>query len=345
VRRQTCDFFFSYKSENANEVRRIAERLMAGGYRVWLAEYEVLLRDYDEFERRIRQGIRHCSRAVLFTTPAYSRSKHCRDEVRWLQVRFDGAPAHIVEVCLDERNDARETLDLSPQSPRRVAHLSSHVPKDHGEDSYLLAHLKNLTGLDVTRAGRPLEPGRRSERFHARCAPVSFDPAGFALDEWKTHPADDTDVASFRGEQGPVRSSFNVYFHYMPQKAPGQPFTMGTDPLDERQRYSELRAHASRFMKGSRRRGIFLKERGLHLIWTDGRAQLALTHSFLRVRMRKYSVILDLQPPLELVFTFGVTGTFEDFCRYVPLMDRVIETVRVDLPAAANEISPPRPAR
>jgi TIR domain-containing protein len=330
VRGRGWDFFFSYKSENANEVRRIAERLMAAGYRVWLAEYEVLLRGYDEFRPRIRKGIRNCSRAVLFTTDAYSRSQHCRDEVSWLQERFDGAPSRIIEVCLNARNDAREVLALSSESPRLVAHLSSQIPDDHGEDSYLLAHLKNLTGLDLTRAGRPLEPGPGSDRFRARCAPVSFDASGFALREWKTHPADGTDVVFFRGEQWPGRPSFNVYFHYMPQSAPGRPLTMGTDPLDERERYSELRSIASWFMKATRRRGVFLKEQGLHLIWTDGGAQLALTHSFLRIRMRKYSVILSHRPPLQLIFTFGVTGSFEDFCRYVPLMDRVIETVRLE---------------
>lgn len=49
------------------------------------------------------------------------------------------------------------------------------------------------------------------------------------------------------------------------------------------------------------------------------------------VRMRKYSVILSQLPrPIQLIFTFGVTGSFEDFYRFVPLMDRVIESIRVE---------------
>lgn len=332
LKRGKWDFFFSYKSENANEVRRIAERLMAAGYRVWFAEYEILLRNYDDFESLIRKGIQNCSFAVLFTTHSYSQSKHCRDEAKWLQQRFANDPRRIIEVSLDKASDARHALGLQPQSPQLVADLSPHASQENDEDKDLLSRLTSLAGLNLSRGGTAPKLSGGSQRFRARCAPVSFDPSGFVLKEWKAHPLDGTDVVSFKGEPGSVRFGFNVYFHYSPQKAPGQPFTVGTDPLDDRRLYAELRAYASSvFMRRVRRRGVFLKERGLHLIWIGGHAQLALTHSFLWTRMRKYSVILDQLPrPLQLVFTFGVTGSVNDFCRLVPLMDRVIESVRVE---------------
>lgn len=68
----TWDFFISYHSEDANVVRRIAERLILGGYRVWFAEYRVLLANYEDFEDEIVQGIKHSSFALLFTTPKYA---------------------------------------------------------------------------------------------------------------------------------------------------------------------------------------------------------------------------------------------------------------------------------
>lgn len=330
-KRRRWDFFLSYKSENANEVRRIAERLMAAGYQVWFAEYEVLLRSYDQFQPRIYRGTQNCSFALLFTTNSYSRSKHCCDEVKWLKQHFTNEPGRIIEVSLEEPNDARNALGLSAQSPRLSARLPARITQERGEDSDLLSRLETLTGMVLNR-GAALKPaGGGDPRFRARCAPISFETIGFVLKEWKTHRADDTDIAFFQGQPGPVRFGFNVYFHYSPQKAPGLAFTVGGDPLDDRKLYTELRTYASWFMKAVRMLGVLLKERGLHLIWRDGRTQIALTHSFLWVRMRKYSVILgELPQPIQIIFTFAVTGDFDDFCRFVPFMDRVIDSIQIE---------------
>lgn len=325
------DFFLSYKSENANEVRRIAERLMAAGYRVWFAEYQILLRSYVDFEPLIREGIKNCSFGILFTTNDYFGSKHCRNEVEWLHQRFEKEPWRIIEVRLENFNDATRTLGLSTKSQPIACNLPSQISQECGEDEDLLTRLSSITGLNLCRGGKTPPPSGNSPRFHARCAPISFDPSGFVLKEWKTHPVDGTDIVSFEGESGPVRFGFNVYFHYSPQAKPGQPFTLSANPVDDRKLYTELRAYALWWMKQMRMRAVFLRERGLHLIWIDGRAQLALTHSFLWVRMRKYSVILNQLPrSIQLIFTFGVTGGFDDFCRLVLLMDRVIESIRID---------------
>ena len=324
---RTWDFFFSYKSENANEVRHIAERLMAAGYRVWFAEYEVVLRNYEEFQREIRKGTQNCSFAILFTTKSYSQSKHCCDEVTWLKQRLEKEPWRIIEVSLEEPNNARQALGLSPQSPRLVAGLSPRSSQESDKDRELLTQLARLTGLNLDRDSTTPQIHSVSNRFRARCAPISFDPSGFVLNKWRADPADGTDIVSFEGEPGPVRFGFNVYFHFSPQVAPGQPFKISND----RGLYHELRAYASQFMSQTGKQGVFLRERGLHLIWINGRTQFALTHSFLWVRMRKYSVILSQLPqPIQLIFTFGVTGSFEDFYRLVPLMDRVIESIRVE---------------
>ena len=326
------DFFFSYKSENANEVRRIAERLMAVGYRVWFAEYEIVLRNYDEFEHFIREGIQNCSFGILFTTNKYTKSENCINEVKWLQQHFEKERWRIIEVSLEEPNDALNAFGLS-ESQRIVANLSHKAYQEHGEDDDLLTRLSSLTKFDLNRGYTVPQFSAISPPFRARCAPISFNPSGFVLKEWKVHPIDGTDVVFFEGEPGPVRFSFNVYFHYSPQKAPWQPFTIG----DDRMLYTELRAYATRFMKKIGKRGIFLRERGLHLIWTKRGTQFALTHSFLGFRMRKYSVILSqLSQPIQLIFTFGVTGGFEDFYCYVPLMDRVIESIRTEIDGAST---------
>lgn len=43
------DAFITYKSEDADLVRNVADQLIASGIRVWFAEYQVLLQNYDQF--------------------------------------------------------------------------------------------------------------------------------------------------------------------------------------------------------------------------------------------------------------------------------------------------------
>jgi hypothetical protein len=328
------DFFFSYKSENANEVRRIAERLMAAGYRVWFAEYEVLLKNYDAFKRLIGRGTARSTRAVLFTTRTFAASKHCSDEVQQLKATLAGDPGRLIEVSLEEPNDARRALDLPRDSPRLVVPLAPRGTAGRRDDNRLLAELARLTGLPVA-DGEALPDARGGHGlFQARCAPIQFDATGFELESWTAHPADGTDVVSFVWRSSPARLSFNVYFHAAPQRAPTLSFTVGRDPLDDRTLYRELRAYASWWLGRMRWRGIFLRERGLHLVWLGGRTQIALSHSIFWARMRKYSIIVsDLDPPVQVIFTFGVTGPPEAFWRLTPAMDRVVESTAVVRPA------------
>lgn len=321
----TWDFFFSYKSENANEVRRIAERLMAGGYRVWFAEYEILLRNFDDFEPWIRQGIDNCSYAILFTTPDYWQSRYCQDEAEWLKQRFATEPQRIIEVSLQEPNVGRHAGGISPQSPRVVTKISPQASAKPNEDDELLIRLSSLTGLDLSRISTSRHTTGDPRWYTARCAPVSFQAQGFVLLEWNTY-SDGTDVFSFDGEPGAVKYGFNVYFHYFPERAPGEPFTLG----DDRKLYAELRAFAQYFIGQVEAQGADLEERGLHLFWRAGRPQMALTHTVSSVPMRKYSVILqELPAPLQVIFTFSVAASFDEFVQYMPLMDRVVESIRV----------------
>src|SRR5262249_327027 len=106
------DVFVSYQSADANLVRAIIERLMAGGLRVWFAEDRVLLANYEAFAGEIGNGIRHTAYAVLFTTPKYAASDWCAKEEGWVRERL---PANrILEIRLRpnkrDRNSGYPTL-------------------------------------------------------------------------------------------------------------------------------------------------------------------------------------------------------------------------------------------
>lgn len=90
------DVFISYKSSNASEVRAVAEKLIAKGLRVWFAEYQVLLENYDNFQDAIDAGIDASRYGLLFTNDQWVGSKYCRLEYERLRSRLDAS--HILEV-------------------------------------------------------------------------------------------------------------------------------------------------------------------------------------------------------------------------------------------------------
>jgi hypothetical protein len=321
------DFFLSYKSENANEVRRIAERLMAQGYRVWFAEYEVLLRNYEAFERHIATGAGNCEYALLFTTDDYALSEHCANEVMLLKRNFAGREGRIIEVALDDPNRARDLLGLSAGSPRLIARLRPSASDGTDEDERLLNELAMLTGLNLARGvACPALAAPSSPRFRARCAPLSLDSGPFEIEQHGMSAFDQTDEVSFASPDRNIPLSFNIRFHYDPQRTLRYALSTRTGPVDDRTIYRELREYAKWIMAVM----FLMKERGLHLVWLNGRTQMALTHSFLWVRMRKYAVVVNVPRPLQVIITFGMRGNWEEFYRLAPLMDRVIESIRVE---------------
>lgn len=75
------DIFISYKSEDAGLARTVAEALKALGVKIWFAEYEVLLDNYDEFQNAIDSGIDACQYALLFTSNPWAESRWCQVEI------------------------------------------------------------------------------------------------------------------------------------------------------------------------------------------------------------------------------------------------------------------------
>jgi tetratricopeptide (TPR) repeat protein len=98
------DCFLSYKSDDANVVRRVAERLIAGGFRVWFAEYEVMLQNYDAFAEAIRKGTENSAFGLFFTSQKYAASEWCKQEVDWLRQRLARTPEHLIEIRLEPNN-------------------------------------------------------------------------------------------------------------------------------------------------------------------------------------------------------------------------------------------------
>lgn len=326
------DLFVSYKSESANAVRRVVERLMAAGYRIWFAEYQVLLTNYERFEREIRRGAADASYALLFTSGRFAASPHCAMECDWLGGALAGHPERLVELRLETPNDARAVFRLPAGSPSLPAGIAPSAREELDGDRELLARLATVVPIDPSRCSTTrFESG---DSYEARCDPIVFDLGGFRASGWRAHAVDGTDEAAFVWPDRALTFELNARFDHSLQAAPGRPYTLVRGPVaDDRELYQRLarerRSYASGFMRQMARRGLALSEDGLHLVWTGGRGHLGLTHHYRNLWMRKYSVILEELPrPTEVILTFAVKGSFGDFCRLTPIMDGVVESVR-----------------
>lgn len=299
-RTERRDFFLSYKSEDANLVRQVAECLASNGFSVWFAEYEILLPNYDDFQTAINKGLENCQSGILFTNPRYWSSKYCKHEADFLR----------------ENLNPRRVLDISLTGPTNLPSLISEI----GLRTGLKLHCPVLQKAAET-------------TFSARCTEIGFKTTGFCLEQWNNASVDGSDQARFRSLDPNLPLEFNVRFDFNLQYAPGKPYIIAVSPVaDDRNLYKERMVFAKWWMREMAKLGAPPVEEGLHLVWRAHRTHVALTHRFADQWMRKYSLIIDgpgLSRRTEVLLTFAIRGDFRRFCTATVLMDRIVESVHI----------------
>jgi len=100
--------FLSYKSEDCHVVRMVAEWLGFNDIPTWFAEYEILLeeRDLEDIEWAIRQAVKGCSVALVFTNDLYAGSEWCSLEMSAILAHL--APEDVLEVCIPHESGPHE---------------------------------------------------------------------------------------------------------------------------------------------------------------------------------------------------------------------------------------------
>jgi hypothetical protein len=211
------DFFLSYKSEDANLVRQVAECLVSNGFSVWFAEYEVLLPNYKEFNVAIDHGLENCEYGILFTNTAYWESEYCTYEAEYL----------------DEHLGPDRVLDISLTVSTNLFNIISDI--------------NSRTGLKFNCT----IPQKAAETtFAARCTEIGFSTTGFCLEQWNNASVDGSDQARFRSLDPDLPLRFNVRFDFNLEFAPGKPYNISDEPTtDDRKLYDERRVFAEWWMK------------------------------------------------------------------------------------------------
>ena len=78
---------------------------------------------------------------------------------------------------------------------------------------------------------------------------------------------------------------------------------------------------------------IGAEARGVHLLLKDGRSQMGLTYFMDDYWTRKVSVIIPneaVSAAGEFVFTFGLFGSFREYCLMTRLMDDLVLSLTWD---------------
>ena len=134
--------FISYKSEDANLVRAVAEYLIVAGVNTWFNEYEVRLDIYDDFDRDIYQkldeAVSTCTHGVVFTNNRWAMSEYCRKEMESMLRCIQHE--NILEICFPNEHMPHQIFnDLE-----RINSLSGL------SDAYLIANeILNRFKIDI----------------------------------------------------------------------------------------------------------------------------------------------------------------------------------------------------
>lgn len=100
--------FISYKTEDVNIVRNLAERLICCGVDVWINEYSILLEQYDNFPTHLFEGIESATHALFFTNDKWAKSEHCQIEMIGLCERAELDRRNMLEIQIPKEEMPRK---------------------------------------------------------------------------------------------------------------------------------------------------------------------------------------------------------------------------------------------
>lgn len=323
------DVFLSYKSEDIGVVRQVADLLIASGLTVWFAEYLIGLDDREYFEEDIKHGIWSSRYGICFTNNRYAGSDYCRGELLQLIEPHGCGPERMMEVMIPSEPMPRE------QCPGLASVALSF---DYaGSVDEVVRRLYHMMGLPANLPADPKPTESQQSavlRYEDLCWTV-------AIGGWQLWDAGGQEyVRYFNGQRhvyGVSGPSFRccVKTHRLVGnviigRGCAAPRVQSDAPIDERKSYNENIKFANDYFRSSGTRCV-----GVHLVFLAGYSHLALTYFYHGAWTRRYSIVLpdpSGDDGIELAFTFRFGGPFSEYCRHVHLMDRLVSSLRWNVP-------------
>lgn len=115
------DVFISYKSDHSEDIRLLAEALIAHGLRVWFDEYQINPFSRPKFESMIDHGIDRSAYFVFFDGPDYAASEYCQHELIRAKSRPDLWPHNALRIVDPSTSELPEGLSVDSDVSTFVA--------------------------------------------------------------------------------------------------------------------------------------------------------------------------------------------------------------------------------
>jgi hypothetical protein len=308
------NLFVSYKSEDVELVRPVVDALRLAGVRVWFAEYQILLKNYNNFEREIAFGLAHSDGALLFTNDRYIGSKWCRLELEQLLAKC--GPKKMIEIRVP---------------PEKLPHqLYSDLEKCYCHDGHdlqgILSCICKATGIsEPLPFVRLQELGHQLHEIHCLGEQFTLDIAN-----WEVTTSGQIDESGcIRGLE--LRFKDTERYMLSVNLYSGLEITPSAQRqgliTDDREFARELRSYASQNW-GQR---FAVKILGVHTLFHAGYSHLALAYLGMGYWGRKYSIVLPVLPyqqSAEFVFTFGFVGPFPEYLRRTCAMETLVKSLK-----------------
>ena len=306
------DVFISYKSDDANLVRQVADQLLASGIKVWFTEYQVLLENWDEFQQAINEGIRLSTYGVAFTSDKYAESGNCWLEMEELLARLGSDK--VLEIKLHDGGETHRKFPELEGSPQ----LSFN-----GQIEQILSFISSETKLAVNNPDE-ITQTVAPQYFEGDCLGKKYQ---LDFSGWDITKKGKKDFFRLKvnGPEFKLASSPNPIFGNL---FAGRETSNASirNSSDDRRMYDKLRGYAKNYLKI-----LGVKQGGLHLFFHNGLSQMALTYWRRGFWRRKYSIILPVpesQKRAEFVFTFEFTGSFQEYLRQTYKMDKLVHSLQ-----------------
>ena len=309
------DVFVSYKSKNVDMARLISDRLIYSGKTVWFNEYQVLLVERSRFQEAIDKGIRESSFGIALTNDDYAESVYCEKEMVQL-LQFCGAN-NILEVKIPHEPGTHQKY---PQLSGSPAHVFT------GDIDQMLNFVAQKTGWEIA---PPVQVFRRPGRvvFEGACLGKAYviDVSGWELVERSFHGGGPFYVVNVEG--------FDIFWNLQygeetSPKAYEARLGLSQKKDNDRDLYNEICDYANHYFSQLKPGS---KVAGVHLLFMEGISHFAVTYHDGTFWKRRYSLMLSHPTTnriAEFVFTFQFPGSYKQYCRYVELMDNLVQTLR-----------------
>lgn len=306
------DVFISYKSEDVDIVRQVANQLIASGLRIWFNEYYVLLQNYDRFQKAINYGIRHSAIGIAFTNNNWTESQYCKIEI--VQLLKHLGPQRIMEVMIPKEDLPHQKYSALKDSPSYI-----------GDDvNGILSFIQETTGWPIQLQMMP-DMVQTQNSYETVCLgrPAVLDTSGWELTK-KGQIEAGGNIAGLEFRCGCYHPPIFVNLYCGQELSrPGQ---RQEQKIDDREMFRYLLKYAPRHIAH-----LNAKLHGLHLLFQEKLGQMALTYWVQNYWTRKYSIIIPnytTKENAEFIFTFGFMGSFREYCRAVHIMDHFVKSLQ-----------------